>query len=196
MSRATPAEWARLPLRCHALLHDVPLHDVWVVELSGGGPGRTMRDVGTIAGTQRPSLPVQALFTLRRALGRLFRLDTPRGAAVDESYVSRLTDDDRARSQVVPGTMLGPFRAMYVFADEALLEARNATVHAFLASALRPCATGYTLYGAVYVKPVGRITGIYMALIDPVRRLVVYPSLIDRIQKAWSRLRSEVPEVP
>jgi len=68
-----------------------------------------------------------------------------------------------------------------------VLEARNATVHAFIAAALRPRTDGYTLYAAIYVKPVGRITPLYMALIDPFRRLIVYPSLIRRIQAAWAR---------
>src|SRR5262245_50009170 len=102
MSRLTPGEFQKLDLRCHALLHDVPLHDVWVIELADGGPGRTMRDVGAVAGTQRPSAPVRLLFGLRRALGTLFRLDTQRGTLAVDSYLARLTDDDRARSRVTP----------------------------------------------------------------------------------------------
>ena len=187
MSRATPEEFQRLDLRCHALLRDVPLHDVWVVELDGGGPGRTMRDVDAVAGTRRRSLPVRVLFAVRVALGGLFRLDGPRRDDSAQSYLHRLTDDDRTRSQVTPGTMRGSFRTLYVFADEALVEVRNATVHAFLATALRPHADGYTLYWAVYVKPVGRLTPIYMALIDPFRRVIVYPSLLRQTQAAWVR---------
>lgn len=40
--RVSPAEYLSLPLRAHALLHDVPLYDVSIVELPGGGPGRTV----------------------------------------------------------------------------------------------------------------------------------------------------------
>jgi len=198
MSRSAPEAFHALDLRCHALLHDVPLHDVWLIELAGGGPERTMRDVGAVFATQRPSLPVRALFGLRRVLGRMFRLDGPRGEAPSaDSYVGRLNDDDRARSQVPPGSMLGPFRALYVFDHEALLEARNATVHAFLAAALRPRSDGYALYAAVCVKPVGPITPVYMALIDPFRRLIVYPSLIRQVRAAWDRLPAEQSrEVP
>jgi len=75
----------------------------------------------------------------------------------------------------------------YVFGDEALSELRNATVHAFLAFALRRRPEGYVLYLAVYVKPVTRLTPLYMALIDPFRRFIMYPAIGRRIQDAWSR---------
>ena len=187
-SRTSPAHaFQALDLRCHALLRDVPLHDVWVIELAGGGAGRTMRDVEAVSTTRQRSLPVRTLFAVRLALGRLFRLDGPQRDDSTRSYLRHLTDDDRARSQVTPGTMRGSFRTLYLFAQEALVEVRNATVHAFLATALRPHEGGYTLYWAIYVKPVGRLTPIYMALIDPFRRFIVYPSLIRQTQAAWAR---------
>jgi hypothetical protein len=76
---------------------------------------------------------------------------------------------------------------LYVFNDESLSELRNATVHAFLALALTPSPGGYTLYLAIYVKAVNRFTPLYMALIDPFRRLVVYPALGRYAQRRWSR---------
>jgi hypothetical protein len=98
-----------------------------------------------------------------------------------------LTDADRARSLTAPGTRDGAFRTLYQFPDEALAEVRNATVHGFLATALVPSASGYVLYWAVYAKPVGALTRLYMALIDPFRRLIVYPALLAQTQAAWSR---------
>jgi len=76
---------------------------------------------------------------------------------------------------------------LYVFGNEELDELRNATVHAFLVLALTPRAGGYTLYLGIYVKPVSRFTALYMALIDPFRRLVVYPALGKYAQRSWSR---------
>jgi hypothetical protein len=35
--RIDPAEFRARPLRVHALLHDVPLEDVWAIRLHGGG---------------------------------------------------------------------------------------------------------------------------------------------------------------
>jgi len=183
-------EFRALDLRCHTLLRDAPLHDVWVIDLAGGGSGRTMRDVDAIAAPERARpapIIVRALFALRFALGRVFGWDRPARAPHVHSYLRRLTDEDRARSLVPPGTARGIFRLLYLFADEAVAETRNATVHAFLAMALRPRPDGYRLYWAVYVKPVGRLTAVYMAAIDPFRRLLVYPALIRETKAAWAR---------
>ena len=57
--------------------------------------------------------------------------------------------------------------------------------HAFFGAVLVPRAAGYRLYWAVYVQPVSRWTPLYMALIEPFRRFVVYPSLFARIAKRW-----------
>ncbi len=188
--RAKPADFQELDLRCHALLSDVPLHDVWAIPLNGGGSGRTIQDARAVLfGDRRPpaNVAVRGLFALRWALGRAFGWDDKRHDPAGMSYVRRLAEADRSQSQVPPGTREGPFRVLYVLGDEALSELCNATVHAFLALALRPSPGGYTLYLAVYVKPVSRFSTLYMALIDPFRRLVVYPALGRRAQQGWSR---------
>ena len=187
--RVKTAEFQKLNLRCHALLRDVPLHDVWAIPLNGGGPGRSIQDARAILFGDRRSLnfAVRGLFTLRLALGRTFGWDDERHDPPSGSYVNRLAEADRSQSQVPPGTREGPFRVLYVLAEEALSELRNATVHAFLALALKPSPEGYTLYLAIYVKPVSRLTTLYMALIDPFRRLVVYPALGRDAQQRWSR---------
>ena len=188
--RVKPADFQKLNLRCHAFLSDVPLHDVWAIPLEGGGPGRSIRDASAILFGHRPSsgnFAVRGLFALRWALGRAFGWDEERHAVPGASYVHRLSEADRLQSQVAPGTRDGHFRVLYVFGDESLNELRNATVHAFLALALTQRPGGYTLYLAVYVKPVSRFTALYMALIDPFRRLVVYPALGKQAQQRWSR---------
>jgi hypothetical protein len=188
--RVKPADFQKLNLRCHALLSDVPLHDVWAIPLHGGGPSRSIRDARAILfGDRRPSsnFAVRGLFALRWALGRAFGWDDERHDSPGMSYVYRLAEADRSQSQVAPGTREGRFRVLYVVGDEALSELRNATVHAFLALALTPSPAGYTLYLAVYVKPVSRFSTLYMALIDPFRRLVVYPALGRHAQQRWSR---------
>jgi hypothetical protein len=188
--RVKPADFQKLNLRCHTLLSDVPLHDVWAIPLDGGGPGRSIRDASAILfGDPRPSknFAVRVLFALRWALGRAFGWDDGRHDVPGASYFHRLSEADRSQSQVAPGTRDGRFRVLYVFANEALSELRNATVHAFLALALTPRPGGYTLYLAVYVKPVSRFTALYMALIDPFRRLLVYPALGKQAQQRWAR---------
>jgi Protein of unknown function (DUF2867) len=39
----------------------------------------------------------------------------------------------------------------------------------------------------VYVRNVGRFTPVYMALIDPFRKLVVYPSLLRSVRAEWNK---------
>jgi Protein of unknown function (DUF2867) len=187
--RVKPADFQKLDLRCHALLSDVPLHDVWGIPLTGGGPGRSIQDARAILfGDRRPpNFAVRGLFMLRSALGRTFGWDDERHDPPGMSYVHRLADADRSQSQVPPGTREGAFRVLYVLGNEALSELRNATVHAFLALALMPSSEGYTLYVAVYVKPASRLTKLYMTLIDPFRRLIVYPALGRNAQQRWSR---------
>jgi hypothetical protein len=137
--------------------------------------------------TSAPNPAVRSLFALRRALGQRFGWDREQHDWRVGSYVDRLTDEDRERTLIAPGTREGAFRIVYLFPKEALAEVRNATVHAFLATALVARSDGYTLYWAIYVKPVGRLTPVYMAMIDPFRRFVVYPALIRQVQAAWSR---------
>jgi hypothetical protein len=187
--RVKPADFQRLNLRCHALLSDVPLHDVWAIPLNGGGPGRSIQDARAIVFGERlpPNLAVRGLFSLRWALGRVFGWDDERHDPPSGSYVDRLAEADRSQSHLAPGPREGHFRVLYVFGEEALSELRNGTVHAFLALALKPSPGGYMLYLAVYVKPVSRLTMLYMALIDPFRRLLVYPALGRQAQQRWSR---------
>ena len=190
--RVNPADFQRLNLRCHALLSDVPLHDVWAIPLDGGGLGRRIQDARAILfeDTCRPTnnFAVRGLFALRWALGRAFGWDGERHDPPSTSYVHRLAQADRSQSQILPGIREGPFRVLYVFDREALSELRNATVHAFLALALTPSPEGYTLFMAIYVKPMSRLTSLYMAVIDPFRRLVVYPAVGEHIQQRWSRM--------
>ena len=189
-SRATVEEYRRLTLRAHSLLADVPVHDVWRVALPGGGPSRTMQDVRSVLQAARRSqplsLPVRTLFRLRWLLGRVFRWDRP-VAEAGWSFRTRLSEADRRQSMVEPGTLDGPFAVLYVHPTEAVSEIRNRTVQAFLVLALKHVPDGYQLFWAIHVLPVSRWTKPYLALIDPFRRWLVYPSLLRRIHEAWSR---------
>ena len=118
-------------------------------------------------------------------LGRLFGWDRELVELPAESYIHRLTPAQRARSRVVPGTPNGGFRVVYECENEALSEIINATVQR---SSQRARAVGDRvppLLGG-YVKPVSRFTSLYMAAIEPFRRLIVYPSILRRIERAWA----------
>lgn len=180
--------YLRLPLRSHEFLKGVPLHDVWQVRLPGGGPGRTLADArealsGDRLSTTTPA--VRALFAFRRSLGRIFGWDHEPTGSRRGSFVDRLTAADRERTLVEPGAPDGPFTAMYAFRNEAVSEARNATVHAFLVYALESVDEDYLLTWAIHVAPVSPLTPVYMALIEPFRRFIVYPSILNQIRRRW-----------
>ncbi len=188
--RIDTAEFRRLDLRVHTFLRDVQLHDVWAVKLPDGGPGRTMADVRAVFSLDQlhsANVVVKALFRLRAALGRVLGWDREPPDAPEASFLNQLSVSDRQATLVAPGTLEGPFRVLYVFRREALGEALNSTVHAFSALALAETDEGYMLYWAIYVRPIGRVTRWYMALIDPFRRFIIYPAILRHVQAAWQR---------
>ncbi len=190
MSQISAAEYGALPLRVHALLADVPLHDVWAVDLPRVREGVTLDEFYRLLSQHRligrlPP-PARALFGLRFFLGRIFRLeDQPKGAGT-ASFGKGLTAEDRARSSLAAGTPEGLFRVVYRFENELLLEMHNRTVHAALLMALAETEAGYRFYLAVYVCQAGWITPVYMALIDPFRRWIVYPAMLKNIRAIWA----------
>lgn len=178
-----------LPLDVHDILKDVPLRDVTAVDLPSGGAGRTLSDVRALIPTGEllgASPLARALFALRLWLGRVFAWDRSEHDRPQMSYLSRVTPALRARSLIQPGTMEGGFRLLYLLGQESLAEIRNATVHAFLCAALCEQSGGYRLYWAVYVKPVSWLTPVYMTLIEPFRRFIVYPAILGRLRRAWT----------
>ena len=190
MVRVTPEEYERIDLRAHSLLADVPLHDVWLVELPGGGPGRTIGDLRALLSVEAVTAArgvVRFLFALRGGLGRLFGWDREPAHASRESVLPRLSAAERECSLRAPGTPEGPFRVLFVSPREAISEIQNPTVHAFSVFALVERSSGYLLYWGIYVRPVGRITSWYMRLIDPFRRVIIYPAVLRHIRAAWAR---------
>jgi hypothetical protein len=190
MPRISASEYAALPLRVHTLLAGVPLHDVWAVDLPPRREGVSFDGFQRLLSPHRLigglSAPARALIDLRLFLGRVFRLeDQPKGADT-ASFAQGLTAEDRARSSLAPGTPDGLFRVVYRFENEALLEMHNRTVHAALLMALADTEAGHRLYLAVYVCKAGWITLVYMALIDPFRRWIIYPALLKNIRAIWA----------
>jgi len=196
MPQISPAEFHALPLRVHAFLADVPLHDAWAVDLPKRHSGVTLSEFlrasqdgfeGADAKVNRFPPVARALFGLRLFLGRIFRLDAEPKDALAASWGNRLTAEDRARSLVASGTSEGGFRVVYRFENEQLLEIQNRTVNAAALSALTERADGYRFYFAVYVRRSSWITPFYMRLIDPFRRWIIYPAMLKTIRATWDR---------
>src|SRR5215469_13860884 len=139
--RVSPAEYLDLRLRAHDLLRDVPLYDVSVVDLPGGGAGRSVEDIRALDSSAPPSRIAIVLYAVRHFLGGVFGWDR-RGMRPEESLLPPLSECDRRDSEVTPGTPDGPFLLLYQFPGESLRETLNATVHGFICSRFRAPARG------------------------------------------------------
>jgi len=193
----SPAEYHALPLRVHALLAGILLHDVWAVDLPAHRPGVTLSEFLRRADERKSAAPedrlsglplvARALFRLRLFLGRILHLDAEPRDASTSAFANRLTAEDRARSSVAARTSQGMFRTVYQFENEQLVEIQNSTVHGAALTALSETAGSYRLYFAVYVRRKSWITPYYMALIDPFRKWVIYPAMLKKIRATWDQ---------
>jgi len=189
MPQISRQEFERLQLRVHHFLAGVPLHDVWAVDLPRARSGITLDEFLRTASACPLTLPplARSLLNVRLSVGRLFGWDREPAATAWETFVTRMTTADRSRSLAPAGTREGLFRVVYRFENEQLLELINRTAHAAALSALVETANGYRFYFGVYVRGVSRFTPIYMALIDPFRKLLVYPSLLRAVRARWNK---------
>jgi len=189
MPRASIQEFERLPLRVHSFLAGIPLHDAWFVDLPRWREGVTLDDFLRAEGNClcAPSSLVRTLLAIRFFVGRFFGWDHEPAATAWQTFATRLTDTDHSRSLAPAGTRDGFFRVVYRFENEQLVELINRTAHAAALSALVETATAYRFYFGVYVHSVSRFTPFYMALIDPFRKLIVYPSLLHSVRTRWNQ---------
>ena len=127
------------------------------------------------------------LLDIRFFVGSFFGWDQEPAATAWQTFATRLTDTDHSRSLAPAGTRDGFFRVVYRFENEQLVEFINRTAHAAALSTLIETATAYRFYLAVYVRRVSRFTPFYMALIDPFRKLIVYPSLLHGVRARWNQ---------
>jgi Protein of unknown function (DUF2867) len=201
MPQVSAQEFERLPLRVHTFLAGVPLHDVWSVDLPRRRAGVTLDEfLRTTSNCKRdtcgcskssslftPSPLVRMLLDIRFLVGRFFGWDHEPAATAWKTFATRLTDTDNSRSLATAGTRDGFFRVVYRFENEQLTELINRTAHAAALSALVETATAYRFYLGVYVRSVSRFTPLYMTLIDPFRKLIVYPSLLRSVRARWNQ---------
>lgn len=187
MPKVLKQEFDRLPLRVHAVLAKVPLHDAWAIDLAPWRPGITLRqflNVSPLFGVGS-STPARTLVRLRRRIGKAFGWDRPSDLASTPTFVAQVPQDVCQRSLIEPGTPEGDFRVVYSLPNEHLSELRNNIVHAALSVALIEDERFYRLYLGVFVRNVNRFTPLYMAAIAPFRHWIVYPAILNTLRKKW-----------
>ena len=189
MPQVSTQEFERLPLRVHTFLAGVPLHDVWFVDLPRWRAGVTLDDFLRTGSDclLTPSSLARMLLEIRLFVGRFFGWDHEPAPTAWKTFATRLTDSDHSRSLAAAGTRDGFFRVVYRFENEQLLELINRTAHAAALSTLIETTTAYRFYLGVYVRSVSSFTPFYMALIDPFRKLIVYPSLLRSVRARWNQ---------
>ena len=79
-----------------------------------------------------------------------------------------------------------PFTSLYLLENEFAAEIANQTMHGILHLGWVPEERGgYRGQLAVLVKPNGLLGTGYMAAIRPFRHLIVYPQMMQQIERAW-----------
>jgi hypothetical protein len=185
-------EFKQKSLRVHSFLIDVSIHSLDCLELPGGNAGMTLQEISEVVGfggeaEMEVGFLTGMLFRLRTLIGRILHWDEAHELVQSVSYLSKLSEEDRARSRVVPGKAAGISRILYQFENEMLAEIVNRTVHCFWVMASERTANGYRLWVAVYVKKLNWFTPIYMALISPMLKWLIYPAMHKGMKSRWEK---------
>ena len=192
IDEANKEKFNSLPLKAHDFLAGIPLHSLDYVELKDGRERMTIADIHRAAGLSdvgkvEPGAVTKTLFWLRGLIGKIMRWDDAPKLVESVSYLPRLSQEELAKSLIPPGKTEGIARVLYCFENELLLEIINKTVHCFWLSASSKTPNGYALYNAVYVKNLNWRTPIYMTIISPVLKLIIYPAMANSIRQNWER---------
>jgi hypothetical protein len=185
------------PWRIHEIAGDFALEDVWALPTPGGPDDFHILVDGFASSdpSQSASLPVRILFALRWMLGELFGWDDADSGI--GSRVPTLRDrlpDDLLEAGTGPSFEGLPFEPLYLLHDEWAAEIANRTMQGVLHLGWVPDGVGgYRGQMAVLVKRNGVLGGAYMAAIRPFRHLIVYPRMLDEIERQWRAAPSPVP---
>jgi hypothetical protein len=181
------------PWRIREIAPDFRLEDAWGLPVHGGAADfqALLETMLSLDPANTSSLPTRALFRFRRQLGRWFGWEDagdepPIPGTNERSLTHRLPDDLRGTAADLQFANL-PFVPLYRTETEFAAEASNQTMHGVIHLAWVDQGEGrYQGQMAIYVKPRGAFGKAYMALIKPFRYLIVYPSLMRQIARAWT----------
>jgi hypothetical protein len=209
--RVSNSEHESRPWRIREIASDFTLEDVWDLPLYGGAEDfQTLLELmASFDPASAESLPTRVLWGVRDRLGSWFdlgRISAPSDSAWNEgarklpipgtnetSLADRLPDDLRNTAADLGYNSL-PFEPLYRTSVEFAAELSNQTVHGVMHLAWVDQGDGrYQGQMAVYVKPRGRFGKGYMALIKPFRYWIVYPALMQQIERAWNAHNAENP---
>lgn len=192
MNKTVDQKFNSLNLKAHEFLSGIPVHSLDTVDLEGGRERMTILDVYEAAGLSdlgktELGFFTKFLFDLRGLIGKIMRWDDVPQLIEKHSYLKKLSADEREKSLVPSGKTEGIARVLYCFDNEMLLEIINRTVHCFWLLTTEKTANGYRLYNAVYVKKLNWRTPVYMTLVSPMLKWIIYPAINKSILENWKR---------
>jgi Protein of unknown function (DUF2867) len=181
-----------IPLKAHDFLNCVPMHSLDFIELKGGRRGMKMDEIYRITRLNqteefKPKSITGVLFWLRGLIGKIMGWDDVPELVNKTSWISQLTEEEREKSLIPTGKTESISTIFYCFKNEILFEIINRTVHCFWILASVEKSDGYDLYVAIYVKKLNWRTPIYMTLISPMLKWVIYPAMKRSIQENWNK---------
>jgi len=180
------------PWRIHELTRDFKLEDLWALPTLGG-PGDFPRLVRLMASGERSqggsSRAARALWAIRWKVGELVGWDgSDAGFGSKVPTLRERLPADLRDAPSGPDFDTLPFTPLYLTGDEFAAEIVNRTVHGVMHLGWVPDGTGgYRGQMDVYVKPNGLLRTAYMAAIKPFRYVIVYPALMQQIERAWRK---------
>ncbi len=136
------------------------------------------------------------LISLRMFLGKILGLDKnintlPIPGCKETSIKERLSAKDRERSLSLSKLGISysdneTWRVVYLYEDEMLTELSIDVVHVLMHQGwVHKSGNFFTARLAVYAKPRGMIGNLYMKLIMPFRRIIIYPALMENVKNTW-----------
>ena len=192
--------FSRIPLKAHKFLVGIPIHSLDFIDLRGGNKRMKMDEIYRMTGLNQAQefkfgFVTNTLFWLRGLIGKILRWDDVPEMVNNNSWLSRLTAEERNKSIIPVGQVEGINTILYCYDNEILFEIINRTVHCFWVLATEGKADGYDLYVAIYVKKLNWRTPIYMVLVSPILNWVIYPAVKKTIKRNWEE-RFSAPQIP
>lgn len=177
-------------LKAHQFLTGIPLHSLEFIELKGGQPGMKMDEIYRLTGLNQSEdfkfgFITKTLFDIRGLIGKVLGWDNVPELFNKHSWLNRLTAEEREKSLIPSGKVESINTILYCYEREILFEIVNRTVHCFWVLASVEKADGYDLYVAIYVKKLNWRTPIYMTLVSPILKWIIYPAVKKAIKRNW-----------
>jgi hypothetical protein len=195
MNADDKTRFEQISLFAHKFLTGVPLKSLYCLDLPGGRIGMSVLDIKEAVGFNTEQLETgiftKSLFWLRGLIGGIFGWDAADKLAESVSFLPRLTAEEKARSLVEPGKKEGISRVLFCFENEFAAEIINKTVHCFWVMAKEKTSNGYSLYMAVFVRRLNWFTPIYMALVTPMLKWIIYPALNKTVARNWEKTQNQ-----